>query len=68
MNGESAYLQELLQNQKINHSKDLAKLHERLDPNNSVAHLTDPDEIINLICKIIDVYVEKLNENDERVD
>jgi hypothetical protein len=62
--GESRYLQDLLNNEKKAHSDSLKLLHEKLDPHGSITGIDDPVEILALVDQIIDIYIEKLQEGD----
>ena len=47
--GESNYLQDLLNQEKKAHMESLKKLHEKLDPQGSITGIDDPAEILALI-------------------
>ena len=65
--GESNYLQDLLNQEKKAHMESLKILHEKLDPQGSITGIDDPAEILELIQQIVDIYIEKLQESDQQI-
>ena len=65
--GESNYLQDLLNQEKKAHMESLKTLHEKLDPQGSITGIDDPAEILELIQQIVDIYIEKLQECDQQI-
>ena len=68
LEAETDYLQGLLSSQRVQQSDELLQLLSRLDPEAIFDDLCDPQEIMQMLYRVVDCLTARLHEQDERVE
>ena len=68
LNAETKYIQDILDQEKQDHRDSVQMIHERIDPEGCIHSVgMKPSNMVSMVLNCVDVLLEKIKEQDYRI-